>query len=202
MHRDHEIVDEKAQLRLRLRQARRALSIDYVRAASASVVRQLAAWRTALAFDELALYAGVDGEIEVDALVGDMPALYPRVERKRPPSLTFHRVRRSALLPAAFGLCQPSIDAPTVPLVEATAVIVPVLGFDRAGHRLGQGGGYYDAALRQAPALPRIGVGHTFQLLEHIPVENTDEPLDFIITPDGAFPTGARPHIHPPGGSL
>ena len=221
MDRDHEILDEKARLRRRLRQARQALSIESVRAASSAVVRLLSAWLSVdrLAFPtpgsadltapapeptpELALYAGVGGEIEVDALVGDGTALYPRVAAKQPPTLTFHRIRgRHALLPAAFGLLEPPHDAPAIPLGAASAVIVPSLGFDRLGHRLGQGGGYYDAALRHAPHVPRIGVGHAFQLLEQIPVESTDEPLDLIVTPDGAFPTRARPHIHPPGGSL
>jgi len=198
--RDREILDEKARLRLRLRQARRALSRALVRQASDAVVGILRAWL--MPKGELAVYAGVDGELEVDGAASG-PALYPRIQSKIPPLLAFHRVDgRAALRPARFGVLEPAEGAPRVPLSDAAAVIVPGLGFDRQGHRLGQGGGYYDAALRQAPSVPRIGVAHSFQLLPHIPVDDHDQTLDFIVTPDGAFPTGARPHIHSPGGSL
>ena len=70
--------------------------------------------------------------------------------------------------------------------------VTPGLGFDRCGRRLGHGKGFYDAALRRAPLAVRVGIGYDFQLVSEIPVEECDEPLDFIITPTQKLATGAR----------
>ncbi len=57
---------------------------------------------------------------------------------------------------------------------------------------MGQGGGYYDAAMRAAPRAVRVGIGYDFQLISEIPVEEFDEPLDFIVTPTQKLATLAR----------
>lgn len=70
-------------------------------------------------------------------------------------------------------------------------VIVPFLAFDRRGHRLGYGGGYYDATLADLRARKQIiaaGVGYAEQaVLFNLPSGPHDQPLDLIITPKGVF---------------
>ena len=77
---------------------------------------------------------------------------------------------------------------PTAQVVRPAVVLVPTLGFDRAGHRLGQGGGYYDrtlAALRRAGPLTAIGVAYALQRRDSLPHDDRDQPLDWILTEDG-----------------
>ena len=59
--------------------------------------------------------------------------------------------------------------------------IVPGIAFDRQGHRIGSGGGYYDRYLAQTNAI-RIGLAYDFQLLENIPTEPHDLKMDWVIT--------------------
>ncbi len=59
--------------------------------------------------------------------------------------------------------------------------IVPGKAFDKSGHRMGRGQGYYDRLLAGLPAR-KIGVGWDFQLLEQIPSETHDISMDRIIT--------------------
>lgn len=63
-------------------------------------------------------------------------------------------------------------------------VLVPGLAFDREGHRLGRGGGYYDiciAALKKAPAPPKIiGLCLEQQVITKIPIENHDQKVDAL----------------------
>lgn len=71
-------------------------------------------------------------------------------------------------------------------------VLVPLVGFDRSGNRLGMGGGYYDRTFSyklesnssdNTKSLPLlIGVAHDFQCLDQVPAESWDVPLDAVIT--------------------
>ena len=78
-------------------------------------------------------------------------------------------------------------------LEDIDVFIVPGLGFDAGGRRLGQGGGFYDSALRARPSALRVAPCYDFQVIEAIPCEPHDEPVDVIVTPAGARRTGARP---------
>ena len=67
-------------------------------------------------------------------------------------------------------------------------VIVPLVGFDAAGGRLGYGGGFYDRTLEQLRQKRRViaaGLAFSAQRVEVIPAEVTDQPLDLIVTEDG-----------------
>lgn len=62
-------------------------------------------------------------------------------------------------------------------------VLVPGLGFDPQGHRLGRGGGYYDRFLaRRAPTSLAVGVCFDQQLIERVPVEPHDASVDMVLT--------------------
>ncbi len=70
--------------------------------------------------------------------------------------------------------------------VQPTALLVPLLGFDAAGYRLGYGGGYYDRTLATLNPKPlTIGVGYEFGRLETIYPQPHDIPLDAIVTEAG-----------------
>ncbi len=82
----------------------------------------------------------------------------------------------------SFGTFHP--DA-TMAEVIPQVLIVPLAGFDRAGNRLGYGGGFYDRTLevlRQSGPVLAIGCAFAVQELAEIPIEPTDQPLDLIVT--------------------
>jgi 5-formyltetrahydrofolate cyclo-ligase len=87
------------------------------------------------------------------------------------------------LYEAGFGTLAPAEEAPrTVPDV----ILMPLLGFDKHGTRLGYGGGYYDRTLASLPRRPRlIGFAFALQEVDHIPREAHDVPLDAIVTEEG-----------------
>lgn len=82
----------------------------------------------------------------------------------------------------AHGTMEPEDSGLTTP----TTLWIPLLAFDRRGHRLGYGGGYYDATLaflrRIHPALYTVGIGFAFQEVECLPSEAHDVMLDMIVT--------------------
>lgn len=88
------------------------------------------------------------------------------------------------LYEAGFGTLAPSELAPKV---EPDLILMPLLGFDRKGTRLGYGGGYYDRTLERLSKRPRlVGVAFDAQELDEIPREPHDVPLDMVVTESGA----------------
>ena len=93
------------------------------------------------------------------------------------------RDRAHDLEPGPYGVLQPKpVSGAAVPPEAIELVIVPGVGFDRAGHRLGHGQGYYDAFLQRLPmTVPRLGLAFTCQIVERIPVDAHDEPVTTVI---------------------
>ena len=88
------------------------------------------------------------------------------------------------LVEGSYGVMQPVGDD----WVEPDIVITPMLAFDRQGHRLGYGGGYYDTtleALRSRISIQAVGIGYSAQsVLFNLPVDPHDQKMDWIITPN------------------
>ena len=84
-----------------------------------------------------------------------------------------------ALVTGAFGLNQPHEDAATV---APSLVLTPLVGFDRAGGRIGQGAGFYDRAFAALPGAMRIGFAWSVQELAHVPLDPWDVPLHAVAT--------------------
>jgi len=89
------------------------------------------------------------------------------------------------LVRGPFGIFQPSSDAPEV---DPDIVLVPLAAFDRAGHRIGYGRGYYDRTLQNLRASKKItviGLGFAVQEIETVPRLPHDEQLDCVLTERG-----------------
>jgi 5-formyltetrahydrofolate cyclo-ligase len=83
-----------------------------------------------------------------------------------------------------WDIPHPADDRAVAPL----ALLIPLVGFDGAGHRLGNGGGYYDRTLAALQPRPlAIGVGFELGRLGSISPQPHDQPMDVIVTEAGAF---------------
>ncbi|TAK48666.1 MAG: 5-formyltetrahydrofolate cyclo-ligase [Xanthobacteraceae bacterium] len=106
----------------------------------------------------------------------------PRMERRGAP-LVFHAWNeRAALVAGPFGILEPAADAP---VCGPDIVLVPLAAFDRAGHRLGYGAGFYDRTLLDARAhksVTAIGLAFAAQEVETVLAGPHDERLDVILT--------------------
>lgn len=90
------------------------------------------------------------------------------------------------LVKGEFDILQPAVSD-TTEYVRPDIVVVPMLAFDRKGHRLGYGGGFYDATLSALRAdKPVLAVGYAYSkqaVLFNLPSEDHDQALDWVITP-------------------
>jgi 5-formyltetrahydrofolate cyclo-ligase len=94
------------------------------------------------------------------------------------------------LVPGMWGIPMPP---ETVSEVEPDVLLVPMLAFDRAGYRLGYGGGFYDRTLeklRKGKRVVAIGVAYHDQMVDQVPRGEHDAPLDFVMTEQETFKCG------------
>jgi 5-formyltetrahydrofolate cyclo-ligase len=134
----------------------------------------------------VSVYWSINDEVSTFALLDKLAAqgietALP-VMRGRGAPLCFRRWKKGEPLGAAkWGIQEPASG----PEVFPDLVFVPLAGFDRAGHRLGYGAGFYDrtlARLRAMQPVTAVGVAYAVQELPAIPSETHDEKLDFVLT--------------------
>jgi len=175
----------KTVLRLELRGRRRALAKETPDAAELAVSRLPAALLKAHPI--VGGYRAQGAEIDpwplmhAFAAAGARLALPVALSAEAP--LVFRAYAAGdGLAPDAFNVPAPTADAE---LVEPDLVITPLLAFDRAGGRIGQGGGHYDrtlAALRAKRRVFVLGLAYAGQAVARIPREAHDQRLDAILT--------------------
>jgi 5-formyltetrahydrofolate cyclo-ligase len=92
----------------------------------------------------------------------------------------------------ASGLRNPVAGAP-IPFGQIDLVVAPALGFDRLGNRLGRGGSFYDRFFANKEVIAsRCGLAFAEQLVDSIPITESDEPVDFVVTDEEVIRCNGR----------
>lgn len=113
----------------------------------------------------------------------------PRIDEAN--ELVPHLLDRASLVRHPFGFDEPSPTAPLVPLDEVDVVLVPGRAFDARGRRLGRGAGYYDRFLTRLPrGVVRIGVATDDAVVDEVPTDDRDRPVDWLVTESGVRRVG------------
>ena len=187
---------EKSELRRRLRRARAQLSGDERAAAEREIGRLLK--RRIKRGGRIGVYWPMGSELRLDGFV--------RAAQKRGAKLYLPyiepRSRRMWFTPyPADGVKQehkrgkaklhvPQFAGRKIRVHGLSILFVPIVGMDREGYRLGQAGGYYDAtlaAMKYRLQAKTIGVGFACQLVDRLPHEAHDIPLDGFVSERGAL---------------
>lgn len=108
----------------------------------------------------------------------------PHVTSRESPVRFFRWEPDHPLIDGPLGLRQPSDDAPEV---EPDIVLTPLLAFDGAMNRLGQGAGHYDRVFERLPNAWRIGIAWSVQRVEALATDPWDMPLHGVVTEARAF---------------
>lgn len=194
MHADDDPFARKAALRRQLKLERAGLAPDEREGRSAGCRERLDTLLRPLPATVLAAFWPLADEVDLRPAfegwrdAGHTMAL-PRMQGRARP-LAFHVVRPGDhLVEGHFGVHEPAPDAPAV---RPRIVIVPLLGFDRRGDRLGYGLGFYDRTLDSLrgddPRLLAIGVAFALQEVPEVPTTAGDRALDAVVTEAAVIP--------------
>lgn len=174
---------DKPQLRRLLKEQRRALDPAVKRAWDDRIGAQVLAWAQAHAVRVLGVYWPLAGEPDLRPAYADLAEAGVRlalpVVVARDAALGFAEwVPGEATLADAMGIAVP---ADLRMIARPDALLVPCLGFDARGYRLGYGGGFYDRTLEQAPRPQTLGIAYACQQVA-FEIGEYDIPLDELIT--------------------
>lgn len=185
---------EIAAIRVRLRSTRAGLGVDEQQRRSrgiVDVVGRLPWWGRVR---HLATYHAVGGELDLDALA---TAARARGAITYLPVLDGDSLRfaptddDTATTPNRFGIPEPT--SPTVDARSLDVVLVPAVGIDRSGNRVGMGGGYYDRTFswladEVRPTRPLlVAAVHDEQVLDHVAPRPWDVTVDMVVTPTTTY---------------
>jgi 5-formyltetrahydrofolate cyclo-ligase len=194
--------DSKNELRRRLRAQRNALSTEERTLAAQRLAAHLVATRPFLVSRRIAGYLPHDGEIDTASIIEHILRMrkncyLPVLSRLSADRLWFAEFRPGTkLAPNRYGIPEPV--APARDLVRAQEldlILLPLVGFDAAGNRLGRGGGFYDRSLeflrlRRRWRKPHLlGIAYDFQRVDRLPAHSWDVRLAGIVTDRAVYLT-------------
>lgn len=185
---DRAVAAEKQALRKRVLVERAAVPPAARAEASAVITARLEALEELAQARAVLGYAAFGAEVDLDGFLAARLARGRQVYLPWVDGEDLHAARvadlAGSLAPGWRGVREPSPQwrAPADPTV-LDAVVVPGLAFDRRGHRLGYGGGHFDRLLsRLRPGTLVVGVAFDAQLVDAVPVEDHDVPVDAVVT--------------------
>ncbi|WOI38518.1 5-formyltetrahydrofolate cyclo-ligase [Alteromonas sp. CI.11.F.A3] len=191
-------ITSRVTLRKTLRAARNALSSSQQQHASLAVRDNLLSLPAITHASSIACYLPNDGEVDLRpfmhacwelnkgaALHTSLPVLHPVCKGH----LLFLRYTdKTPMRVNKYNIEEPILACPDViPTFHHQVILMPLVGFDANGNRLGMGGGYYDrtlASIQTQTIRPKlIGIAHDCQQVDQLPVQHWDIPVNRIVTP-------------------
>jgi len=137
----------------------------------------------------IAFYVSVNHEVDTHNIIKELltkkTIIVPYLVKNNPILQLSEIYNFNDLEPKSFGILEPKeyfikqFDPKKIDMI-----IIPAIVFDLTGHRIGYGYGYYDRFLRTLDNVKKIGLAYKLQIVDKIPEEQHDIPVDVIITED------------------
>jgi 5-formyltetrahydrofolate cyclo-ligase len=195
MNKIHEPKNSRTEIRKKVREARRNLTLSFQKQAEENLTINFSQHVNPPKKAKIGLYLSNDGELETTKLIQKLRqenhlVYLPIIHPFNGASLLFQQYEEnSPMTTNRYAILEPKLNCSQIcPLPELDILLMPLVAFDEQGNRLGMGGGYYDRTLakhyaeqREKPKL--IGLAHDCQKVESLPIEAWDVPLQQILTP-------------------
>lgn len=179
-------MERKQQIRAELKKKRDTLTRDETRQLSAGICDRIESQPWFLPSEVLYFYYPLGNEVNLlplaeKALTLGKQIAFPRVSGM---DMDFYQVSSlTEFEEGNFHVMEP-IGAKIIHRADAL-VLVPGLGFDSQGGRMGYGKGYYDRYFSRFPECHKVGIAYAIQLVKKLPGDAHDVPMDEVITENG-----------------
>lgn len=179
----------KSLLRSKLRGVLDQIGVDARKRKSRKILRKLTRLAAFQKTRNIFTYVSLSKEVETRSLIQRALSVkknvfVPRVDQRRK-EVTFFQIYNLSrdLRKGSFGIMEPRIVASRKGVPgPSDLVIVPALGFDRMGMRIGRGGGYFDRFLKKVKGATKIGLAFREQIVKKVPRGAEDVRVDRVIT--------------------
>ncbi len=174
---------DKKQLRSQIRRYKLAMTEEQIESKSASLARQFLKTEQYKTAKTVYGYLPYNQEVRTvpilrQALLDGKKVAVPKVYGEQMRFVLLEDL--DAVAPGFGGIPEPVADGP-VAEDKTALVLMPGLAFDRQGHRIGYGGGFYDRFLAAEPDHPTVALCYDFQLLEQLQTQEFDVPVDLVL---------------------
>lgn len=185
--------DARQTLRQHLRNLRRQIPASTARAAAEKIAANALTLSELKASQHVGIYLANDGEVDTAPLMDQLHQLKKTLYL---PVLDPHPVRQLRFVPYQLGdplhvnryhILEPTWQADTMDPANLDSLVMPLVGFDKQGQRLGRGGGYYDQTLafrlNATHTKPYcMGLAYALQEISIMEQHSWDVPLDAVVT--------------------
>ncbi|GAA4845474.1 5-formyltetrahydrofolate cyclo-ligase [Algivirga pacifica] len=172
----------KQELRKILLEHRRNMSQEEVSHSSNIIWKQLKDWIEEHTPDVIHTYLPIQNEVDTLPLVryalekGHKVVVPKTLKNRALKHCVLHSL--SELETGKFGTLHPTTEEEYEGRYDL--IVIPAVGYDHEGNRLGYGAGYYDTFLQDHPEAMKVGLAHSFQMVDHLSVEEHDIPVDHV----------------------
>jgi len=176
----------KEKLRKEIKEKRRKLSKEENRKKSKEIKERLLELKEYRDAKTVLFYVSYDGEVFTQDMIKEAmkeKRVVLPISNKEDCSLSLSELKNLGDLEmGSYGILEPKKDCRRkVSIDEIDLIIVPGVGFDTKGNRMGHGKGYYDRLLDNSNATT-IALAFEFQIIKNIPTESHDKKVDIIVT--------------------
>lgn len=178
----------KSAIRKEILRQRREMTPDTVEAKSAQIVSRLMSLSIVEKPQVIMCYMDFRNEVQTEALIEyllslDKNIVLPKVNTETDSLDLFQINGFRDLISGSMGIREPASHLPQVLPTDVDLILAPGVAFDLKGYRMGYGAGYYDKLLPQIrPDCAVIGLAFDIQVVDELPVEPHDHPMDSILT--------------------
>lgn len=180
---------DKKELRRKYLTRRMALPLEEVARLSAEICQRITTSEWFDSAHHILMYMPFRQEVDIRPLMeyawAQGKTLYLPKSEPKTKTITIYEVGGfNELQPGTYGILEPAAESCRIgQAADVDVVIVPGVVFDRAGYRIGYGGGYYDRFLPQLkPRTLFVGVAFSLQVVDRLTREAFDRQLDVLVT--------------------
>jgi len=157
---------------------RGALNKSYIRSRSAVISKKVYEFLKKGRFHFVASYSPYNNEANPNLFLPSDSLFFPKVESESLKKMSFYRGK----LTSSFrGIREPKLFKQKIFKKDLDVILVPGVGFDERGFRIGYGGGFYDRFLSGVKAV-KVGVTFDCCVVDRVENSENDEPVDVVIT--------------------
>lgn len=176
---------DKIKLRKKALKTRMEISPEIRHAKNTKIIKSLKELTDYKNATHILLYYSVDYEVNTLGLISDeykykniyLPVIHDTVHLQAVPIGNPDKLKKGK-----YGIPEPTDEPNVVYDKQIEIVIIPGVAFDKNGNRLGMGKGFYDRYFQRFPHTKKIGLAYSEQILDCIPKDIYDVPIDMIIT--------------------